>query len=352
MIAKDYHIEMLSVGAADAFILYVIDTQDNEHLILIDAGNYNDGEKIIKHIRKYYSNPIIDLAIVTHCDDDHYGGFVRMLEKLSNGDRDAIKICQFWVNDPGQNHIDVNDVKYINNQPAVNNRAREIYNCGGLNLLELIDSLRIPRTEKFAESINNGYGLPPIIRPDSYFTFLYIIGPTKAYYEELTPKFRDDLEYVKKDPDNKYNESADIATNDSLSPTLDAADDDSSAHNQSSIIILFQPHENKKYLFMGDAGRDAFNHIPTPHKSLIENIQWLKVPHHGSKHNLDSGMIKWINPKVAYISANNNDEYANRCTINALKRSKCDVYSTHQNHSNFIHKQIGEREGYSIATPL
>lgn len=82
IIAKDYHIEMLSVGAADAFILYVIDNQDKGHLILIDAGNYNDGDKIIKHIRKYYSNPVIDLAIVTHCDDDHYGGFVRMLEKL------------------------------------------------------------------------------------------------------------------------------------------------------------------------------------------------------------------------------------------------------------------------------
>ena len=51
--AKDYHIEMLSVGAADAFILYIVDTQDEEHLILIDAGNYNDGEKIIKHIRRY-----------------------------------------------------------------------------------------------------------------------------------------------------------------------------------------------------------------------------------------------------------------------------------------------------------
>lgn len=57
IIAKDYHIEMLSVGAADAFILYVIDNQDKGHLILIDAGNYNDGDKIIKHIRKYYSNP-------------------------------------------------------------------------------------------------------------------------------------------------------------------------------------------------------------------------------------------------------------------------------------------------------
>ena len=103
---------------------------------------------------------------------------------------------------------------------------------------------------------------------------------------------------------------------------------------------------------MGDAGRDAFNHILTPHKSLIEKIQWLKVPHHGSKHNLDSEMIKWIKPKVAYISANSNDEYANRCTINALKRSRCDVYSTHKDHCNLIYKQIGEREGYSTATPL
>lgn len=348
--AKDYHIEMLSVGAADAFILYVIDKQNNEHLILIDAGNYKDGDKIINHIRKYYNNPVIDLAIVTHCDDDHYGGFVRMLEKLSNGDRDAITIRQFWVNDPGKNHIDVNDVKYVNIRPVVNSRAREIYNCIDLNLLELIDSLRIPRTEKFAESINNEYGMPPIIRPDSHFTFLYIIGPTKAYYEELIPKFRDDLKY--KESDKMYNESADIATNDSLSPTLDAANDDSSAHNQSSMIILFQPQENKRYLFMGDAGRDAFNHILTPHKSLIEKIQWLKVPHHGSKHNLDSGMIKWIKPKVAYISANSNDEYANRCTIKALKCSGCNVYSTHKDHRNFIHKQIGKREGYSTATPL
>ncbi|MBR2032579.1 MAG: hypothetical protein IKA04_10280 [Alistipes sp.] len=348
--AKDYHIEMLSVGAADTFILYVIDTQNNGHLILIDAGNYNDGDKIIQHIRKYYNNPIIDLAIVTHCDDDHYGGFVRMLKKLSNGDRDAIRIRQFWVNDPGKNHIDVNDVKYINNQPAVNNRAREIYNCRDLNLLELIDSLRIPRTEKFAESISNGYGLPPIIRPDSHFTFLYIIGPTKAYYEELIPKFRDNLKY--NESDNMYNESTDIATNDSLSPTLDAADDDSSAHNQSSMIILFQPQENKRYLFMGDAGREAFDRIPLYHKLKITNVDWLKAPHHGSKHNLDSKMIKWIKPKVAYISANSNDEYANRCTIKALKRSRCDVYSTHLDHSDFIHKQIGEREGYSTATPL
>lgn len=347
---KDYHIEMLSVGAADAFILYVVDSLNKGHIILIDAGNYSDGDKIIQHLRKYYNNPIIDLAIVTHCDDDHYGGFVRMLEKLDKGEHDAININNFWVNDPGKNHIKVKDVKYINSQTSVNNKARKIYNCGDLNLLKLIDKLRIPRCEKFAECIKNEYGIPTNICSDSHFTFLYIIGPTKSYYEELIPKFRDEIKY--KESDNMYNESADIATNDSLSPTLDAAEDDGSAHNQSSMIILFQPQENKKYLFMGDAGREAFDKIPFLHKLKIRNVDWLKVPHHGSKHNLDSKMIKWINPKVAYISANSNDEYANKCTINALKRSECNVYSTHNEHYNFIHKQIGNREDYSTATPL
>ena len=346
---KDYHIEMLSVGAADAFILYVIDAQDEEHLILIDAGNYKDGDKIISHIRKYYNNPVVDLAIVTHCDDDHYGGFVRLLERLRNRDHNAIDIRQFWVNDPGNGHIDIKNVADSNSQRITNNKAKRIYDCEDLNLLELIDTLEICRTEKFATVIKDANGmLTPV--SDRYYSFLYIIGPTKRYYESLIPQFRDGIKYD--ESDSSYRESCDNKTNESFSPTLDAADDDHSAHNQSSMIILFKPLENKKYLFMGDAGRDAFNHILTPHKSLIEKIQWLKVPHHGSKHNLDSKMIKWIKPKVAYISANSNDEYANRCTIKALKCSGCDVYSTHKDHRNFIHKQIGEREGYSTATPL
>jgi len=139
VIVKDYHIEMLSVGAADAFILYVIDIQDNEYLILIDAGNYNDGDKIIQHLRKYYNNPIIDLAIVTHCDDDHYGGFVRMLEKLDEGEHDAININKFWVNDPGKDHIEVKDVKYINSQTSVNNKARKIYNWAAVDIFNIIN---------------------------------------------------------------------------------------------------------------------------------------------------------------------------------------------------------------------
>ena len=91
---------MLSVGAADCFIIYYTDSMQQNKMILVDAGNYSDGDKILSHIRKYYNNPVINLAIVTHPDDDHFGGFVKMLEKLSDGEKDAVKIEKFWLNNP------------------------------------------------------------------------------------------------------------------------------------------------------------------------------------------------------------------------------------------------------------
>lgn len=343
---------MLSVGAADAFIIFYIDENNNGHLILIDAGNYEDGQKITNHIRKYYTNPVIDLAIVTHPDDDHYGGFIKMLEKIRDKEKDAIGIKKFWVNDPGNNHVDKDEIKWITKQKAVNVKARSVYDLGDKNLLDLIDVVAIPRTEKFAGVLYK--------TKDGHFTYMTpdfpgctILGPTKNYYEELIPNFRnDELNFHQPEDDTSYYSWEDVPDGECLSTTLDNACDDPSAHNQSSLIFLFEPVAGKKYLFAGDAGRDAFNNIHPHLKDKIKNVSWLKVPHHGSKHNIDSAIINWIKPKTAYISSESIGNYLNQCTVNALKKSGCSVYSTHVTGSHFIHKQIWEREGYSTSTPL
>lgn len=349
---KDYHIEMLNVGAADAFIIYYINEDNSGHLIIIDAGNYEDGQKIINHIRDYYSNPVIDLAIVTHPDDDHYGGFIKMLEKIRDKESDAIEIKKFWVNDPGNNHVDKDEVKWITKQKTVNVKARSVYDLDNENLLDLIDAIPISRVEKFAAVYRwpkgSLYTLPVLNFP--CFT---ILGPSKSYYEELVPNFRhDELNFHKPEDDAGYYSCKDIPNGKCLSPTLDNASDDSSAHNQSSLIFLFEPIKGEKYLFMGDAGREAFDRIHPFLKNKIKGVSWLKIPHHGSKHNLNSAMINWISPHIAYISTQRIGNYLNQCTVNALKASGCSVYSTHVDKSHFIHKQIGEREGYSAATPL
>lgn len=347
----DYHIEMLSVGAADCFIIYYTDSKKQNKLILVDSGNYEDGQKIIDHIRKYYNNPIINLAIVTHPDDDHFGGFVKMLEKINDGEEDAIEIEQFWLNNP-QNHVKVNQVQNNIKPTTLKQRTAQLFDQGDNNLLDLLSSLSIPVNEKFAQiafckdTTTGKLYKKPCKEKD--FLGLTIIGPTENYFEKLAPNMRYDnlkgYSYDAKDDDGAFKPTATC-----LSKALDEASDDSSVHNQSSIIFIFEPEAGKKYLFMGDAGVEALANIPDCHKKNIKDVYWMKVPHHGSKHNLDSKTILHCHPKYAYISTEKQGHYLNQCTVNALKRIGCKVYSTHRNKANFLHH--GERDGYTTATP-
>ena len=120
------------------------------------------------------------------------------------------------------------------------------------NLLDLIDSAGIARTEVFA----GDYLDEPQIT---------IISPTRDFYESLLPKFRNKLNFhwaLEALEENSYSLKDDISDETTLSKTLDDATDDASAHNQSSIVFLLETDEKQKFLFTGDAGRDAFNHVP------------------------------------------------------------------------------------------
>lgn len=339
----DYQIEMLDVGAADAFILLIKTSDNREFLILIDSGNYKDGDKIIAHLKQYYQGYAIDLAIVSHCDKDHYGGFVRMLEKIKDNDKDSVAICQFWVNDPSKHDIDVNDVKYKRTQNSVDENLKSVYTLeNDLNLLDLIDSLKIPRFEQFAKTSINWEELEPSPVPDSFFDCITILGPTKKFYESLILDMRNNLEA------SSVTESIQDFADASTKISFDDVEDDDSAHNKSSLIFLFKVN-GKKYLFSGDATRSSFENVPASHKNLMKNVQWFKVPHHGSDHNLNTDLLDCIKPETAYISTKEikNDRSPN--VVDALKALKCNVYSTHV-HGTLLHN--GNRDGWTAAKPL
>ena len=97
-----FEIDMLNVGAADAILIRCFNEQNYEYIILVDAGNKKDGEQITNHIKKYYQQQYIDLAICTHPDNDHIGGFEYVL--------DNIEIKEFWIHDPAA-HVELEDVK-------------------------------------------------------------------------------------------------------------------------------------------------------------------------------------------------------------------------------------------------
>lgn len=326
---KNYQIEMLDVQDADAFIIFYEDSTGANKLVLVDAGRYSNGEKIRNHLTKYYPNKNVDLAIVTHCDEDHFGGFVYLLEN-------NYPINHFWINIP-KNHKDCLSKKNGKNLDSV--YSTEV-DDETKNLVELLESKNINHFEKFASE-----------NTDDDFPFFHILGPTKKYYESLLLQFRFDKKIssaiLKAVKDKRF------YSNESFSPALDNAEDDSSAHNKSSIIFTFEPKPEKKYLFMGDANKESFNEIPNDLKEkYAQDVFWLKVPHHGSDHNLDSEMISYIQPKVAYVSTAKIDKYLSMGTVNALSKIGCKLYSTHKEHCNFLHNGFDERSGYSAAAPF
>lgn len=344
---------MIDVKAADAFLIHYVEDDGHSHIIMVDSGNYDDAGKIINHIRAYYDpvqiggwkGYVIDYAIVSHPDDDHIGGYVHMLEDIRDGKLKDIRFNSFWVNDPTKHEFVPDDVKSVQTQKTLDERLKCVYDYkedDSKNLLDLIDVVGVHREEAFARE----YLKSPSIK---------ILSPTEEYYESLLPKFRNRLKFyraLEALEENMYSEEKDTSDSNTLSKTLDDASDDGSAHNQSSIVFLLETDDGEKFLFTGDAGRDAFNHVPQELLALFKGVKWMKVPHHGSKHNLDTTIIRHVNPKVAYISTEKEGTYLSRCTVFALKKNNTKVYSTSQNRSSIRHGAIKQRDGWGDIDPM
>ena len=100
--------------------------------------------------------------------------------------------------------------------------------------------------------------------------------------------------------------------------------------NDNSSVIYFD-YNNYKFLFMGDASVNREKDILN--KYNLNNIDFLKAGHHGSKTSSSKKFIDEIKPKYSVISVGKNNSYGhpnNEVLIN-LGNSK--IYRTDQNGS-------------------
>jgi len=71
---------MIDVGQGDSFIIKF----PNGKIALVDAGNatstFDNAERVIIPLLKYFGIKKIDLGIVSHIDTDHYGGFIALVQ--------------------------------------------------------------------------------------------------------------------------------------------------------------------------------------------------------------------------------------------------------------------------------
>ncbi|SDX52812.1 ComEC/Rec2 family competence protein [Flavobacterium degerlachei] len=329
-----YEIEMLNVGNADAIILRYFNNEGHEYVVVIDAGNKKDGIKVAEQINAFTNQKYIDLAICSHPDSDHIGGFFYLVEN--------IRIDEFWIHDPAK-HVDISEIRKSISLAKLTKSMSKITESidNNINLLEVIRRKGISHKEPFTGVNHNQIPLT-------------VLGPSILFYESLIKNFRDVKQLFEEENRLEYDDK-EVYENDieylfeSLSLTLDE-DDDKSSENNSSTIIAFHPENNKKYLFTADTGPMALQEVVDNNFEWTKNLDWLDVPHHGSKKNLNSSLIHHFSPKVAFISGKGKRKYPSQAVVKALKKVGTLVYSTSKSNSNIIHKEgFDFRPGYETA---
>ena len=95
--------------------------------------------------------------------------------------------------------------------------------------------------------------------------------------------------------------------------------------------VIYTELNNYKFLFMGDAGTKVEKDLII--KYNLQDIDVLKVGHHGSKTSSSKNFIDEINPKYSIISIGKNNRYGhpNKEVLDNLNKSK--IYRTNQDGS-------------------
>ena len=105
---------------------------------------------------------------------------------------------------------------------------------------------------------------------------------------------------------------------------------DYSNENDNSSVIYTELN-NHKFLFMGDAGIEVEKYLIK--KYNLQDIDVLKVGHHGSRTSSSKNFISEIDPKYSIISVGKNNRYGhpNDSVLNNLEGSK--IYRTDEDGS-------------------
>lgn len=311
----NYEVHYLDVSDADSIIIRYDDGR-NQYTVLVDAGNVEDSDKIKNYIWNHWNTYTIDLAICTHPDSDHKGGFFGLLN-----DRN-VTIKEFWLNTPDDV---ITEEEYYQRYSRQNwkSHCHECYAHPTDTQSPNLVSLALEKCNKkvYGAYIGKSHSLIP----------LSVVGPTKEFYHPLA------IEILKnnkreKDGDNTKYEDIGYFSSAQAKSSIDEEPDDCSPTNAGSIILLFEPVNDCKFLLLGDANRAAITDAISKNANLTGCR--IKVPHHGSKHNLTSGLIDKLAPSCAIISAKGSQKHPSRGVVHCLS-NHCNVYSTHKSKGLF-----------------
>jgi len=253
----------------------------------------------------------LDLAILSHVDEDHIVGLLDLLTELQHqraaGVAAMIAIGALWHNSfAGSLGADVEnrfrelrpgDSPSQALSPPVDRQARSI--SQGDDLTQLATCLQIPLNPEFAT-----HGLVCVDDAQTAIPLrnlrLSVVGPTQKNLQSLRKKW---LNWLKAQEAQRALPAA--------RTTEDLVKSDESVPNLSSIMLLAAA-EGKTILLTGDGrGDDLLRGLAQA--NLLDatghlHVNVLKMPHHGSQRNVSRKFLATVTADAYVICANGKDD--------------------------------------------
>lgn len=300
MTYPEYKLHFLYVEDADCMVIsYREDAYSERKIAVIDAGNVGDADTIKSFLWNTYRTRTIDLAVCTHPDKDHKGGFFGLLEDPQ------MKIVDFWYKDPWS-VIDLND--FTDGRTTIQSAiayCRRVFNHPTDDTKNLI-TLAENKCTGEVKSVTDG---------DVHQTIaIVVVGPSEDYYREVAIEMVSKFKEIEDEADfEDYDEQA-LPTDNDAKSVIDE-DDDLSPTNKSSLMLLFNP--GRRFLLFGDATCASITDAMSKHDLTRCTI---KVPHHGSKHNLTTEIIENLQVVQSVISAKGSKKHPSSAIVHWLSK--------------------------------
>lgn len=334
-------IKFLEAYNGDCILISFSDNDDIVKNILIDGGTgqtYANRQRRFGNLKREVLNLIdnrqsIDLLIITHIDDDHIGGVLKLFED-KNLDKSLIK--RVWFNS-GKNIA-----KYFKAGGEFKERDIElkIYNKSDTSVKQGV------KLDKFLTDL--GCWDNRIIKRGLIENFsnsrITVLSPDDNGLKNLHQKWEresPDLETSSKETDYHI----------SMKELIEGEDifvEDKSIPNGSSIAILFEIEE-KRILFLGD----AYPNVVAESLRTIMNcsinkkleIDLFKISHHASKGNTNSELLELIKCDN-YVTSTNSLRHGLPDKITYARIIKANPYSKFLFNYNIIKKVFPEGLDY------
>ena len=340
----NFEINMINVEDGDSIILQ-LEKKGRQALIVIDGGYrrfYEKLERRIKLLLPNYNNKI-DLIVCSHYDNDHLEGISLLLDYCHSND---IEIGEIWMHKIENKLAELiaaidTEEKLLQEKKRFKElseyKSKVFFNEQVFNKEEnlMIESYQFLK-ELLQKIINFGLEkkVKEVVKGDFLdgFEEFKVVSPTTDFYNSYLPtlkkeKFLGDIQKTSElrmlSESNRPTDSRTIEemVGDVINPcsrleTSSIANSVTST-NLVSIVTLLSV-DDSRLLFAADAGIESFQDQQLL-TSELKDLDWLQLPHHGSKNNTSLTMLDHFNPKIVFVSGKNIENRPSAKVVNCLK---------------------------------